>query len=221
MITGDFINIMEKIRTHLQDKNSKTIYDKDIAASLKISKEHYCRLKKENKVPLEAIITFCAKENIVINYILFGQIPESLNSATDNIITVKYFRNINSSAGAGAFNYEECFEQLSIDSEVVKKLGGEKNIKNIEVINVLGDSMEPTLKDKSLIFIDRSKTQIEEGEIYVVNTDQGILVKKLQIKPYEFIELVSTNNMYSNQKVSCKDITVVRKVAGVSDKGLI
>lgn len=47
MITGDFINIMEKIRAHLQDKNSKTIYDKDIAASLNISKEeHYCRLKK-------------------------------------------------------------------------------------------------------------------------------------------------------------------------------
>ncbi len=219
MITGDFTNIMEKIRTHLQDKNSKTIYDKDIASSLKISKEHYSRLKKSNKVPLEAIIMFCARENIVINYILFNQIPESLNSATDNIITVKYFRNINSSAGAGAFNYEECFERLCIDSEVVKKLGGEKNIKNIEVINVLGDSMEPTLKDKSLIFIDRNKTIIEEDEIYVINTDQGILVKKLQIKPYEFVELVSTNNIYSNQKVSCKDIKVIGKVVGVSDRG--
>ena len=221
MITGDFINIMEKIRTHLYEKSSKPIYDKDIASSLKISKEHYSRLKKANKVPLEAIIMFCAKENIVINYILFNQIPESLSLATDNIITVKYFRNINSSAGAGAFNYEECFEELSIDNEVVKKLGGERNMKNIEVINVLGVSMEPILKDKCLIFIDKSKTSIEEGEIYVVNTDQGILVKKLQIKPYEFIELVSTNNIYSNQKISCKDITVVGKVVGVSDKSFI
>ena len=139
MITGDFTNIMEKIRIHLYEKSSKPIYDKDIASSLKISKEHYSRLKKANKVPLEAIIMFCAKENIVINYILFNQITESLSLATDNIITVKYFRNINSSAGAGAFNYEECFEELSIDNEVVKKLGGERNMKNIEVINVLGD----------------------------------------------------------------------------------
>ena len=29
MITGDFINIMEKIRTHLYEKSSKPIYDKD------------------------------------------------------------------------------------------------------------------------------------------------------------------------------------------------
>ena len=52
MITGDFINIMEKIRTHLYEKSSKPIYDKDIASSLKISKEHYSRLKKANKVSI-------------------------------------------------------------------------------------------------------------------------------------------------------------------------
>jgi phage repressor protein C with HTH and peptisase S24 domain len=220
MITGDFINIMEKIRTHLQEKNSKKIYDKDIAAALNISKEHYSRLKKSNKVPLEAIITFCAKENLVINYILFNQISESLSLATDNIITVKYFKNINSSAGGGSFNYEEDFESLGIDSEIVKQLGGEKNIKNIEAINVIGDSMEPLLKDKSIIFIDRSKTLIEEEEIYVVNTEQGILVKKLRVKTYNFIDLVSVNKIYSKQRLLRKDVCVLGKVVGIGDVGI-
>ena len=48
MITGDFINIMEKIRTHLYEKSSKPIYDKDIASSLNIlfiKNQETCLLK--------------------------------------------------------------------------------------------------------------------------------------------------------------------------------
>lgn len=217
MINSDFTGVMEKIKTHLQDKHNKKIYDKDIAASLGISKEHYSRLKKGNKVPLESIISFCAKENIVINYILFGQIPDSLEKATDNIISVKYFKNINSSAGGGALNYEEDYEKLFIDDDIVKLLGGEKNLKNIEAINVLGDSMEPILKDKSIIFLDRSKTEIEDEEIYVVNTQQGILVKRIKVKKYNFLDLISDNKLYSNESVLSTDITVVGKVVGLSE----
>jgi DNA-binding Xre family transcriptional regulator len=220
MINSDFTGVMEKIRVHLSDKYNKKIYDKDIALYLGISKEHFSRLKKGNKIPLESIISFCAKENIVINYILFGQIPDSLEKATDNLITVKYFKNINSSAGGGAFNYEEDFESLILDDDVVKLLGGKNSIKNIEAINVVGDSMEPILKDKSIIFIDRSKTQFSNNEIYVVNTNQGVLVKRITIKKYNFIDLVSENNQYPNERVFYNDVSIIGKVIGVSE-GLI
>lgn len=217
MLNSDFKGVMEKIRTHLQDKHKEKIYDKDIAICLGISKEHYSRLKKGNKIPLESIISFCAKENIVINYILFGQIPDSLEKATDNLITVKYFKNISSSAGGGAINEEEYYETIAVHNDLVKLLGGEKNVKNIEVINVLGDSMEPILKDKSIIFLDRSKNQPIENEIFVVNTSQGVLVKRLSIKKYNYIDLVSENIQYPVERLLSKDVIIIGKVIGVSN----
>lgn len=117
MLSSDFENIIEKIRTHLQDKEKKKILDTHIAKALGVSKEHFSRSKKTNKIPLESIIKFCAKENIIINYILFDQIPDSLHNATDNIITVKYFKNINSSA-EGALNKEEKFEYLTSERRI-------------------------------------------------------------------------------------------------------
>ena len=94
---------------------------------------------------------------------------------------------------------------------------GEKNVKNIEVINVLGDSMEPILKDKSIIFLDRSKNQPIENEIFVVNTSQGVLVKRLSIKKYNYIDLVSENIQYPVERLLSKDVIIIGKVIGVSN----
>lgn len=86
MNCSDLKSIIEKIRLHLEKKNSCKIYDIHIAKELNISKEHLCRIKKQNKIPLESIINFCAKENLMINYILFNQIPESLIENTNKIL---------------------------------------------------------------------------------------------------------------------------------------
>lgn len=217
MISSDFNNVMEKIRVHLKNKHDKKIYDADIAKALGISKEHYSRSKRNSKIPLESIIEFCAKESIVINYILFDQIPDSLEKATDNLISIKYFKNINSSAGGGALNYEDDFEKLYLDDEIVNELGGKSNLKNIEAINVLGDSMEPIIKDKSIIYLDRSKTNIEDEEIYVINASQGVLVKRLKVRKYNYIDLISDNNQYSHERVLKSEIDVIGKVVGISE----
>lgn len=214
MITSNFEKVIEKLRIHLKEKYTKNIYDVDIARALNISKEHFSRCKKLNKLPLEPILKFCAKENIVINYILFDQIPDSLNSVTDNIISIKYFRNINSSAGGGAINYEEEYEKLYINEETVELIGGIKNLKNIEAINVIGDSMEGTLMNNSIILVDKSKKYIEDYEIYVINTNQGIFVKRLKDNE-SYITLISDNKIYKDEPIYKEDITILGKVVGV------
>ena len=214
MITSNFEKVIEKLRIHLKEKYTKNIYDVDIARALNISKEHFSRCKKLNKLPLEPILKFCAKENIVINYILFDQIPDSLNSVTDNIISIKYFRNINSSAGGGAINYEEEYEKLYINEETVELIGGIKNLKNIEAINVIGDSMESTLMNNSIILVDKSKKYIEDYEIYVINTNQGIFVKRLKDNE-SYITLISDNKIYKDEPIYKEDITILGKVVGV------
>lgn len=220
MISSSFENVMEKIRVHLESKFDSKVYDVDIAASLGITKEHYSRIKKQNKVPLQSIIEFCAKENLVINYILFDQIPESLHQSTDKIITIKYFKHINSSAGGGATNEKEEYVNLQIDQDVADQLGGLENLKHIQALNVIGESMEPIIKDQSLIFIDRSKTSLcsEKENIYVINTPAGVFVKKVKFIPtYNKIQLISTNKLYSPELFDIEDVTIIGKVVGTSN----
>lgn len=75
MHSSDINAIIEKLREHLAKKYNKKIYNRDIAKELGITKEHLSRIKQQNKIPLEAIVNFCAKEKLLINYILFNQIP--------------------------------------------------------------------------------------------------------------------------------------------------
>lgn len=82
MISSDIKSIIKKIRIHLEEKNNCKVNDIYIAKELNISKEHLSRTKKANKIPLEAIVWFCAKENLVINYILFDQTIESLSQSS-------------------------------------------------------------------------------------------------------------------------------------------
>ncbi|MCF6173010.1 MAG: phage repressor protein [Campylobacteraceae bacterium] len=214
----DFNSVVEKIRVHMQHKKNKKIYDSDIAKALDISKEHFSRTKKSDNIPLKAIVEFCAKENIVINYILFDQSPESLMTPTQKLITIKYFKAINTSAGWGAINDNEEFEAITIDETLALKLGGMGKFKSIEAINVTGDSMEPTIKNGSIIFIDRNQTTVmkDKKEIFVLQTPGGTLVKKLDITVNGKLKLISQNKDYDTEIIDFNEASIIGKVLGIT-----
>jgi hypothetical protein len=68
------------------------VYDKDVANALGISKESLCHHKRKNSIPYEAIIYFCAKRQISINWVLFNQLPKSLEASTEPYVAIKYFK---------------------------------------------------------------------------------------------------------------------------------
>ncbi len=213
----NFNGAIEKIRFHMQQKYNKKIFDSDIAKELDISKEHFSRSKKSNSIPLRAIVEFCAKEGIIINYILFDQSPDSLVKSTDKLLTIKYFKQINTSAGWGAINHSEEYELLTIDEELANTLGGKQRLKSIEAINVLGDSMEPIIKDGSILFIDRSQTIPikDKNEIYVLQTPGGTLVKKLNITANGKLKLISENSDYNTEILNFNEVEILGKALGI------
>ncbi|MFK5881491.1 MAG: S24 family peptidase [Sulfurospirillum sp.] len=216
----DFNSAIEKIRVHMQQSHNRKIFDSDIAKELGITKEHFSRSKKSGNPPLKPIIEFCAKENIVINYILFDQSPESLMQPTDRLITVKYFKQINTSAGWGAINDDEGYESIMVDEELARVLGSRQKLKNIEAINVIGDSMEPVIKDGSILFIDRSQTVPlkDKKDIYVLQTPGGMLVKRLDITADGKLKLISQNPEYDIETIGFEDVMIVGKVLGITQR---
>ncbi len=47
------------------------------------------------------------------------------------------------------------------------------------IISVRGESMEPTLPDGCSILVDRKRREPQEGRIYVMRTEEGLVVKRL------------------------------------------
>ena len=61
------------------------------------------------------------------------------------------------------------------------------------LINVRGDSMEPSLYDGDLVMIDRRKTHIRSGRIYAFRDGDTLRIKRIEIIPGTALILRSDN----------------------------
>ena len=83
-----------------------------------------------------------------------------------------------SAAGVGAEVFDETpvgllwFRNDWLDSHAIDP-------KQCNIISVQGDSMEPTLPDGCSILVDRQRREPHEGRIYVMRTEEGLVVKCL------------------------------------------
>ena len=59
------------------------------------------------------------------------------------------------------------------------------------IISVRGESMEPTLPDGCSILVDRERREPQEGRIYVMRTEEGLVVKRLGLDEEDRWELRS------------------------------
>ncbi len=212
-----FNEIVEEIKDIISaDIPGKKVFDKDVAQALDISQMNFATMKKRDKIPFEELLNFCAKRSIAINWLLYDQSPESLIEPTNQVYMVRYFDAINASAGGGAFDDEHVeADELAIESHFVPTLGGEQELKNIEAINVTGDSMEPTFLNGDIIFLNRSKTDIARGGVFAVQTGEMLIVKRLQKRIDGKIDIISDNrDFYPAQIADPQQINVLGRVVG-------
>jgi phage repressor protein C with HTH and peptisase S24 domain len=208
-----FLEIVEEIKSILScEYGSKKVFDKDVADVLGISQMNFATMKKRNKVPFNELMDFCASRKISINWMLYGQSPESLVEATNRFYMVKYYENINASAGGGSDEELEMLQELEIPSHFVEMLGGERELDNIEAINVSGDSMEPTFSYNDIIFINRRKTDFNRGGIFVIRTEAGLFIKRVQKRLDGKLDIISDNQIYSTQTLDASEVQIIGKV---------
>jgi len=211
----DFKDMLPKIKDIISaDMGDKKVFDKDVADVLGINQLTFATMKNRGKIPYEEILNFCAEKKISINWLFYDQATRSLEAETEKYANVRYFGDIYASAGGGAFNYDAEHELISLDPHMIGKLGGEREMKNIDSINVLGDSMEPTFKDGDIIFMNRTKDDIRKGGVFVVSTPTGLFVKRLSLKSDGMLDLISDNVHYSVESVDAGSVEIVGKVVG-------
>ena len=121
---------------------------------------------------------------------------------------------INASWGGGRFEEDKKeYSYIKLNKETLEKLGY-SNSNGLEAIKVVGDSMYPILKDKELILIDKNKNNYNSNSVFLVNTTNGLFVKRLKTNG-DKIDLISDNKEYSNLTLAVDEVTILGKVLGV------
>jgi SOS-response transcriptional repressor LexA len=195
------------------ERGEKRMYDKDVAEVLGIDPAYFAVLKKRNRLPLEAIITFCAERAISINWLLFNQVPRALEERVDGFTTVRYFKTLRALSRAEHQDSERS-ERLYLNESIVRMLGGTHHLKWIDAVGIVGDAMEPLIRDGAIIFIDRSMTDIDGGGIFVVQTSAGTFVKRLIRRGQGEVELLAVNPLYPSEMMPSDKIEILGKVVG-------
>ena len=211
--------IIEKLKDILSadGKNGK-VFDKDVATSLELSQANFATMKNRGKIPFSNILNFCAKKKISINWLLYDQNPGSLVDSTDKY-WIKYYPSVAVSAGGGAYEAEENYESLALPEYFISMLGGKENLKNIDAINVVGDSMEPTLNSDNIIFVQKTKKDDLRDGIYRFTTTHGLFVKRIQRRVDGKLDIISDNKDYPSQILNKNDLEILGKV--ISSFGMV
>lgn len=76
-------------------------------------------------------------------------------------------------------------------------------------ISAAGDSMEPALRDGDLVALDYSRAEPIAGRVFVVRTEDGLLIKRLRGRPGAWA-LTSDNPRYRPQPVRAADRIIGR-----------
>ena len=112
-----------------------------------------------------------------------------------------------------AFTFDENYEILSVDKTIMNNIIASSS-EEIEAINVDGESMEPTLQDGSIVFIDRSQTNINKDGIYIASTTAGLFIKRIRQRADGMVELISDNKAYSPEIMLAEEVKIVGRVIG-------
>jgi len=206
--------IIDKLKDVISETRvGKKIFDKDVADALNIPQATFATMKKRNSIPYEEILEFCALKKISVNWLFFDQAVDMLKEETEKFFQVRYFSELRASAGGGAEVFDENFETIRIDEKIMHNMVGMGNTE-LEAIHVDGESMEPTLQDGSIVFVDRSQTNINKNGIFIAATTGGLFIKRIQQRADGMVELISDNSMYPPQAIHPSEVEIVGKVVG-------
>jgi phage repressor protein C with HTH and peptisase S24 domain len=140
-----------------------------------------------------------------------GNALETFGAAEGYVQVPRY--KVQASAGGGSvIHSEQIVDFLSFRADWIHKTLGLSE-KDLALINVLGDSMEPTLSNDDVILIDMGKKGIHDNSVYVLHFNGVLLVKRIQRK-LDGSVIVKSDNMVYEPEVIRGDMLDTLNVVG-------
>ena len=124
--------------------------------------------------------------------------------------------NIDASAGPGAvYTAEEPFDAFRFSRRWLSEHGLEGA--KLSAIRVIGDSMEPLLREGDEVLVDMRDQPFRDG-VYVVRLDDTLLVKRVASQGGGRFSLLSQNLAYPPISVEADDFAIIGRVVWKSGR---
>ncbi len=153
------------------------------------------------RVDHDTLAAIANRFEVDANWLLFGDIRQYAVDNDDPAFVQIPRYTVSASAGNGDSFVSEPMDitYYAFSLQWIKRRGLDP--KELQIIEVKGDSMEPKLWDGDLILIDRSQKDPKDGRAFVVRVWDEFVVKKVQITGQSAISLISANSEYPPQEL--------------------
>lgn len=210
-------NRMDAVRKRLVNAlQQKGISYKD--ASLRIKRNHaYLQQFVERGIPVSLKETDRAALADLLDipeHELGGPERGLPPAANENVVNVPEYR-VAVSAGGGALVTEESKRRdWPFASDY---LTGELRLpkSSLAVVEVLGDSMEPTLSSGDRVLVNMADTQVSQPGVFIVHDGDGTLIKRVErvpgSKPAKLV-LISDNPRHTKYEVTADMVEILGRV---------
>ena len=86
------------------------------------------------------------------------------------------------------------------------------DLRNMALVEVIGDSMSPTIDEGDLVLVDLREARYRHDGIYVLRTGSDLAVKRLQRQPDGSLAIRSDNPAYESSVVRPEEVAVMGRV---------
>lgn len=112
-----------------------------------------------------------------------------------NCIELDYI-HINPSCGRGTIVLNDAeVTPVRIGKELIKNIW-KTDPENLKLFKASGDSMEHVITDNDLLLVDMSRTDFNNGGIFVLTINNDWFVKRLRLRVTGELDIISDNNKY-------------------------
>lgn len=167
---------------------------------------------------LKTAQTYAKAFGVELTWLLSGDEPrpkriEEGQPSPDGAPLVPVY-DVAASAGHGAMvDYEAKAYSLAFPPDYLKNITSSAP-KNLSIISVKGESMEPTLLDDDIVLLDASKTNLSFDGMFVLRFDDALHVKRVgrSAKPGHVMIISDNNTLFPPMETKAEDIQAVGKV---------
>jgi repressor LexA len=217
-------NFFHRLTQLYEKEGFKSLNDFALNGLKYSSSEKLNRLKKPNTSPSYEIITDISnKFDVDLNWLIGGKQETILTTGNVNVITepsvnyenLKFIPLIPLNAMAGYANDPTTILELDCEKFLIPTFRGADFL-----IQVKGNSMQPRYNSGDIVACKKLSIHdvfFQWGKVYVLDTDQGPLVKRIQQGPDdEHILVVSDNSeLYKPFSLHLSKINAIAIVMGI------
>ena len=198
---------------------------KEFAKTLGFSSSYISEVESgKTKPSLELLLKISQITNYSLHWLLTGEGPLLIEA------TASMVREDSASYGAlGEFTLVPRLspaDEAGMDVKGIEKRGRDRyafrrawlhskgNVEDLVLLEVRGDSMDPTIADGDAVLIDCSKKQVLAGCMYALRFKNAVMVRRLQPIGAARIKVMSDNKLYDSYEIDLEtgDIEIIGQV---------